>query len=68
MRLSAIHYASAPADRRRGFSLIEILIATTILLVIVILASMVFQQTTGAYQSGERKVNAQVALDRKSVV
>ncbi len=45
-----------------GFSLIEILIATTILLVIVILASMVFQQTTGAYQTGERKVNAQVAL------
>ena len=45
-----------------GFSLIEILIATTILLVIVVLASMVFQQTTGAYQTGERKVNAQVAL------
>ena len=32
------------------------------LLVIVILASLVFQQTTGAYQTGERKVNAQVAL------
>lgn len=47
---------------RGGFSLIEILVATTILLVIVILASMVFQQTTGAYQTGERKVNAQVAL------
>ena len=47
---------------RGGFTLIEILVATTILLVIVILASMVFQQTTGAYQTGERKVNAQVAL------
>ena len=47
---------------RGGFSLIEILIATTILLVIVVLASLVFQQTTGAYQTGERKVNAQVAL------
>ena len=45
-----------------GFTLIEILVATTILLVIVILASLVFQQTTGAYQTGERKVNAQVAL------
>lgn len=53
---------SAPVRGRGGFSLIEILIATTILLVIVILASMVFQQTTGAYQTGERKVNAQVAL------
>ena len=38
------------------------MVATTILLVIVILASLVFQQTTGAYQTGERKVNAQVAL------
>lgn len=45
-----------------GFSLIEILVATTILLVIVILASLVFQQTTGAYDTGERKVNANVAL------
>ena len=49
-------------SRRSGFTLIEILVATTILLVIVILASLVFQQTTGAYQTGERKVNAQVAL------
>ena len=53
---------AAPRLGSGGFSLIEILIATTILLVIVILASMVFQQTTGAYQTGERKVNAQVAL------
>ncbi len=45
-----------------GFSLIEILVATTILLVIVILASLVFQQTTGAYDTGERKVSANVAL------
>ena len=47
---------------RAGFTLIEILVATTILLVIIILASLVFQQTTGAYQTGERKVGAQVAL------
>ena len=52
----------SPRSRRSGFTLIEILVATTILLVIVILASLVFQQTTGAYQTGERKVNAQVAL------
>ena len=45
-----------------GFSLVEILVATTILLVIVILASLVFQQTTGAYDTGERKVSANVAL------
>lgn len=45
-----------------GFTLIEILVATTILLVIVILASLVFQQTTGAYDTGERKVNANVIL------
>ena len=52
----------APRAGRAGFTLIEILVATAILLVIVVLASMVFQQTTGAYQSGERKVAAQVAL------
>ena len=45
-----------------GFTLIEILVATTILLVIVIIASLVFQQTTGAYDTGERKVNANVIL------
>lgn len=45
-----------------GFTLVEILVATTILLVIVILASLVFQQTTGAYDTGERKVSANVAL------
>ena len=45
-----------------GFSLIEILVATTILLVIVILASLVFQQTSGAYDTGERKVSSNVAL------
>ena len=47
---------------RAGFSLIEILIATSILLVIVVLASLVFQQMTGAYQAGERKMDSQVIL------
>ncbi len=60
--LSTFHFPPARRSRRSGFTLIEILVATTILLVIVILASLVFQQTTGAYQTGERKVNAQVAL------
>ncbi len=60
--LSTFHFPLSGRSRRNGFTLIEILVATTILLVIVILASLVFQQTTGAYQTGERKVNAQVAL------
>ena len=60
--LSTFHLPFVRRSRRSGFTLIEILVATTILLVIVILASLVFQQTTGAYQTGERKVNAQVAL------
>ncbi len=60
--LSTFHFPLSRHSRRAGFTLIEILVATTILLVIVILASLVFQQTTGAYQTGERKVNAQVAL------
>ncbi len=35
-----------------GFSLIEILVATTILLVIVILGLLVFKRMTGAFDSG----------------
>ena len=53
---------SGKVNGNGGFTLIEILVATTILLVIVILASLVFQQTTGAYDTGERKVNANVVL------
>ena len=34
---------------RQGFSLIEILIATSILLVIVVMVSMVFQQQSAAF-------------------
>ena len=55
-------FPNGPDRRRSGFSLIEILIATTILLVIVVLASLVFQQMTGAYQTGERKMDSQVIL------
>ena len=47
---------------RSGFTLIEILIATSILLVIVVIASLVFQQMTGAYETGGRKMDSQVAL------
>jgi hypothetical protein len=55
------------ADSRRlaalaGFSLVEILVATTILLIIVMMISMVFQQTSGAYQSGTRRVRSQTVL------
>ena len=52
----------AIAHRRGGFSLIEILVATIILMVIVLLMSMVFQQSSGAYQSGTTRVNAQKVL------
>jgi prepilin-type N-terminal cleavage/methylation domain-containing protein len=51
-----------PTVGRAGFSLIEILVATTILLIIVMLMSMVFQQSSGAYQSGTSRVNAQKVL------
>ena len=47
---------------RGGFTLIEILVATTILLVIVLMMSMVFQQSSGAFQSGTNRVNAQKVL------
>ena len=45
-----------------GFSLIEILIATAILLVIVVMVSMVFQQQSAAFQSGTDRVKGQAAI------
>lgn len=48
--------------RKDGFSLIEILIATSILLVIVVMVSMVFQQQSAAFQSGESRVKGQAAV------
>lgn len=50
------------APRNSGFTLMEILVATTILLVIVVMCSMVFQQQSGAFQSGRDKVSSQSAL------
>ena len=48
--------------RKDGFSLVEILIATSILLVIVVMVSMVFQQQSAAFQSGETRVKGQAAV------
>lgn len=45
-----------------GFSLIEVLIATAILLVIVMLVSMVFQQQSGAFQAGADRVKGQTVI------
>lgn len=45
-----------------GFSLIEILVATTVLLIIVLSVAMVFQQSTGAWSGGTRKANAAMTL------
>lgn len=44
---------------RSAFTLIEVLVSTTILLVIVILVSMVFQGSNTAFQSGSRKIASQ---------
>ena len=57
--------ASAPAPsrlRRSGFSLVEILIAVTLLLVIVMMISMVFQQASGAWASGSSQAKSESAI------
>lgn len=48
--------------RKSGFTLIEVLVATTILLVIVILVSMVFQGSNAAFQAGNRKIASQTLM------
>ena len=50
------------AGARAAFSLIEVLISTAILLVIVMMVSLVFQQQAGAIQSGQDRMNGQAAL------
>ncbi len=57
--------ASAPALphlRHSGFSLVEILIAVTLLLVIVMMISMVFQQAGGAWASGSTQAKSESAI------
>lgn len=49
-------------SRRRGFSLVEILVATTLLLIITVIISMVFQQAGGAWASGTGRANAESAI------
>lgn len=50
------------SGRENGFTLIEIMVATAILLVIVVMCSMVIQQQSGAFQSGRDRVASQAAL------
>lgn len=54
--------AAPPGRGRGGFSLVEILVATTVLLIIVVLISMIFQQTNAAYQSGTVRVQAMMEV------
>ncbi len=49
-------------SRRRGFSLIEILVAMTILTVIVLVVSAIFQQTSLAWTIGLRRAEAQSSI------
>ncbi len=51
-----------PRARRGGFSLIEILVAVTLLLIITVIISMVFQQAGGAWSSGTGKAKAESAV------
>lgn len=55
-------FHSRHSHARSGFSLIEVLISTTVLMVIVVLASIVFQQSNGAFRDGRGKVEAQNLL------
>jgi prepilin-type N-terminal cleavage/methylation domain-containing protein len=58
-----IAFAQAPSRlNRSGFSLVEVLIAITLLLVIVIMISMVFQQASGAWASGSTQAKSESAI------
>ena len=43
---------------QRGFSMIEVLVASTIMIMIVMMLGMLFQQTSQAWQTGKQRANA----------
>jgi Tfp pilus assembly protein PilE len=47
---------------RSGFSLLEVLMAVTVLIIIVLIISMIFQQTHTAWGTGIRKAGAETTL------
>lgn len=57
-----LHSFQQRRHRLGGFSLIEVLVATTVLLIIVLIVAMVFQQSSGAWAGGTRKANAAMTL------
>jgi len=52
----------AVAKRRRGFSLLELLMAVTVLIIIVMIIALVFQQAHTAWGTGTRKAGAETTL------
>ncbi len=54
--------ANIKLNRRAGFSMIEVLVASTILIVIVMLLSMLFQQTSVAWRTGQIRALGAKAL------
>jgi Tfp pilus assembly protein PilW len=59
MQVSSFH---SRRPRISGFSLIEVLVATTVLMIIVMIVAMVFQQSSGAWSNGTRRANAAMSL------
>lgn len=51
-----------PVNRNAGFSLLEVLLAITVLIIIVLIISLVFQQAHSAWNSGTRKAGAETTL------
>lgn len=47
---------------RAAFSLIEVLVATTVLMIIVLMVAMVFQQGTWSWTAGTRRADTQMTL------
>jgi hypothetical protein len=50
------------ASRRAAFSLLEVLLATTVLIIIVLIVSLIFQQSHNAWSAGTRQADADTTL------
>ena len=59
---STFHLPPPISRSRSGFSLLEVLLATTVLIIIVMLVSLVFQQSHVAWMSGTNRAEADTVL------
>jgi Tfp pilus assembly protein PilW len=61
-RITDLELDPVRPSRRAGFSLLEVLLATTVLIVIVMMVGLIFQQSNNAWKAGTRRADSETVL------